>query len=38
MPFPIRLLAEGEEANFQNKVHLAMATAGFSDVKQVGEQ
>ena len=26
-------LAEGEEASFQNKVHLAMAAAGFSDPK-----
>jgi PTH1 family peptidyl-tRNA hydrolase len=34
----IVLLAEGEEASFQNKVHLAMAAAGFADVKQVGER
>ena len=34
----IVLLAEGEEASFQNKVHLAMAAAGFSDVKQAGER
>ena len=34
----IVLLAEGEEASFQNKVHLAMAAAGFADVKQAGER
>ena len=33
----IVLLAEGEEASFQIKVHLAMAAAGFDDGKQAGE-
>ena len=34
----IGLLAEGEEASFQNKVHLAMEAAGFGEVKQVDER
>lgn len=32
----IVLLAEGEESSFQNRVHLAMAAAGFGDGKQTG--
>ena len=33
----IALLAAGEDASFQNKVHLAMAGRGWDDVKGVGE-
>ena len=32
------LLAKGDDAGFQNKVHLAMEAAGFADVKKVGEK
>jgi len=32
------LLAKGEDASFQNKVHLAMEAAGFGDQKRVGEK
>jgi len=31
------LLAKGDDASLQNKVHLAMAAAGFGAVKRVGE-
>ncbi|MEQ4597970.1 MAG: aminoacyl-tRNA hydrolase, partial [Methylobacteriaceae bacterium] len=31
----VALLAAGEDASFQNKVHLAMAGRGWDDVKQV---
>jgi len=34
----IALLAAGEDASFQNKVHLAMAGRGWDDVKGVGER
>ncbi|MCJ2083565.1 aminoacyl-tRNA hydrolase [Methylobacterium sp. J-090] len=34
----IALLAAGEDASFQNKVHLAMADRGWDDVKGVGER
>jgi PTH1 family peptidyl-tRNA hydrolase len=32
------LLAKGEDASFQNKVHLAMDGRGWTDVKRVGER
>ena len=32
------LLAKGDDAGFQNKVHLAMEAAGFADVKKLGEK
>jgi PTH1 family peptidyl-tRNA hydrolase len=32
------LLAKGEDASFQNKVHLAMEGRGWGDVKRVGEK
>lgn len=32
------LIARGDDATFQNKVHLAMEAAGFADVKRVGEK
>lgn len=32
------LIAKGDDASFQNKVHLAMEAAGFADVKRVGEK
>ena len=32
------LIARGDDAGFQNKVHLAMEAAGFADVKRVGEK
>lgn len=32
------LIAEGDDASFQNKVHLAMEAAGFAEVKRVGEK
>ncbi|AWB21332.1 aminoacyl-tRNA hydrolase [Methylobacterium currus] len=32
------LLASGEDARFQNKVHLAMAGRGWDEVKRVGEK
>ena len=32
------LIAKGDDASFQNKVHLAMEVAGFADVKRVGEK
>lgn len=32
------LIAKGDDAGFQNKVHLAMEAAGFADVKRVGEK
>ena len=32
------LLAKGEDANFQNKVHLAMEARGWTDVKRPGEK
>jgi PTH1 family peptidyl-tRNA hydrolase len=32
------LLAKGEDASFQNKVHLAMNARGWTDVKRVGER
>jgi len=32
------LLAKGDDAGFQSKVHLAMEAAGFADVKKVGEK
>ena len=32
------LLAKGEDAKFQNKVHLGMEAAGFAEVKRVGEK
>lgn len=31
------LLAKGDDPGFQNRVHLAMNAAGFTDVKRVGE-
>jgi PTH1 family peptidyl-tRNA hydrolase len=34
----IGLIIQGDEAGFQNKVHLAMAAAGFDDVKRIGER
>jgi len=34
----VELLARGADATFQNKVHLAMAAAGFGDGKDNGEQ
>jgi len=34
----IALLVAGEDASFQNKVHLAMAGRGWDDVKGVGER
>ncbi|KQP30301.1 peptidyl-tRNA hydrolase [Methylobacterium sp. Leaf102] len=34
----IAVLAAGEDASFQNKVHLAMAGRGWDDVKGVGER
>jgi peptidyl-tRNA hydrolase, PTH1 family len=33
-----RLLAEGDDAGFQNKIHLAMQSRGWGDVKRVGER
>ena len=32
------LIAEGDDATFQNRVHLAMEAAGFAEVKRVGEK
>ena len=32
------LIAKGDDATFQNRVHLAMEAAGFADVKRVGER
>ncbi len=32
------LVARGDDAGFQNKVHLVMEAAGFTDVKKVGEK
>ena len=32
------LLAKGEDASFQNKVHLAMEARGWTDVKRPGEK
>ena len=32
------LLARGEDASFQNKVHLAMEARGWTDVKRPGER
>ena len=32
------LIARGDDAGFQNKVHLVMEAAGFTDVKKVGEK
>jgi peptidyl-tRNA hydrolase, PTH1 family len=32
------LLAKGDDATFQNRVHLAMDAAGFADPKRVGEK
>ena len=32
------LIAKGDDASFQNKVHLAMDAAGFGEVKKVGEK
>ena len=32
------LLAKGDDASFQNKLHLFMDAAGFSDVKRIGER
>ncbi len=32
------LLAKGDDATFQNRVHLAMEAAGFAEVKRVGEK
>ncbi|MFT4096284.1 MAG: aminoacyl-tRNA hydrolase [Rhodoblastus sp.] len=32
------LIAKGDDASFQNKVHLAMEAAGFAEVKRVGEK
>ncbi|HPG03947.1 MAG: aminoacyl-tRNA hydrolase [Rhodoblastus sp.] len=32
------LIAKGDDATFQNRVHLAMDAAGFTDVKRVGEK
>ena len=32
------LVARGDDAGFQNKVHLFMEAAGFTDVKKVGEK
>ncbi|MCB8821600.1 aminoacyl-tRNA hydrolase [Microvirga rosea] len=32
------LLAKGEDASFQNKIHLAMEAKGWTDVKRPGEQ
>lgn len=32
------LLAKGDDPGFQNRVHLAMDAAGFTDVKRVGEK
>lgn len=32
------LLAKGEDANFQNRIHLAMDAAGFKDAKLPGEK
>jgi len=32
------LLAKGDDATFQNRVHLAMDAAGFAEVKRVGEK
>ena len=32
------LLATGEDASFQNKVHLAMEARGWTDVKRPGEK
>jgi PTH1 family peptidyl-tRNA hydrolase len=34
----IALLAEGQDASFQNKVHLAMDAAGFGEPKPVGKK
>ena len=34
----VELLARGADATFQNKVHLAMAAAGFGDAKDGAEQ
>ena len=32
------LLAKGDDATFQNKVHLAMAAKGFADTKDDGDE
>ena len=32
------LIAKGDDATFQNKVHLVMEAAGFAEVKKVGEK
>ncbi len=32
------LIAKGDDATFQNRVHLAMEAAGFAEVKRVGEK
>jgi peptidyl-tRNA hydrolase, PTH1 family len=32
------LLAKGEDASFQNRIHLVMQAKGFVDVKRPGEQ
>ena len=34
----VELLAKGEDATFQNKVHLAMAAKGFADTKDDGDE
>ncbi len=34
----IGLIIKGDEAGFQNRVHLAMAAAGFDEVKRIGER
>ena len=31
------ILADGQDASFQNKVHLVMEAAGFGEVKKVGK-
>ena len=32
------LLAKGDDASFQNRLHLFMESAGFADVKRIGEE
>ena len=34
----VALIAKGDDASFQNKVHLFMEAAGFAEVKKVGEK